>query len=615
MSRSRLIFRFIIVVVGCVLAFSDATFAQDVIQKRLNLGMNLYRNGKKSESLKIFEEVYSSNHYNRNVVVAYSQVLEGMKKDSLLENILSTYLTKQEDLQLRCKYAEVLIRLNREDEAKKSWQIAKKNKDEDTFLQVANSQAWGLRYDLSIKTINEAREYLDDSDLFTNEMGDYCIFAKDYKKLTDEILFQFKAEPIGYNIQRFVQTALMRIPEFKDYFKTAIYQCAMYKSDDKVDRMCMLAFMGWFYYVIDEFDQALESYKKFDKINGSKENCRVLTYAETLLNDGYYEHALKAFNYMISSANLPNEILLRALYGNNMTLEKVAESGQDFSREEYEKVVQGYRNISKQYSFDKNVVQQSVFREGCIQFEKLGNTSEAIKCFEQFISFGHKSALLFNSLNKLGDIYVFMDSLDKAKSYYSKVITDGKRFRSADDALDYARYELAEIEYFKGNISTAYDMFKEISEDYSKNSSNDATSMILFLEESKEQNKAVQEFALAEKLTKQQKIDTAVQTFREAIQYGNNDLKKVALLKIANIYKSAKNHEMQNQVLQEFQTAFPDADELDVVMYDSGRCLFEMKQGQQAIEVLTSMLVQYPRSIYAEKARELIAIIRKTFNA
>lgn len=558
--------------------------------------------------------MYSENPKDYYVVTGYVNVLSEMKQDTLIVSILGKYLQNSSDWRLNCRYAESLTRLGKNTEADKAWLIAKKIKEQVTYKEIIFSQASVQQFEKAVGTIKEARKIFDDPGFNMDGMVDYSIALNDPKRLYEEIISQYREYRQDYNIQKYIQLGIIRMPEFKEYFKKAIYSEPSYIKSIGEDRMSYLSILGWFHSLIGENDLALERYKEYDNLIDINRRQRVFDFAETLSKDKNYADAIKAYNYVITEEKVNDLVLLRALYGYNFTLENIAESGTEISREEYVKIIQGYKEIENKYSIEKMVVQQAVLREGIIQFEKLGNTAEAVSCMNKIITKAPNSILTFTAANELGDIYIGCDSLDKAHSYFSEVFEKGKNIRGAEDAADYAHYELAEIEYFKGNIDTAFAMFKEIADNYSENSSNDATTKILFLENNKEQLKAVQTYALAEKFVRQKRFDEAAAAFKESMQYGGEDLQESALLETADVYKIAKNPTMRDQVLQEFVQKFPDSDRMDEVLYNAGECQFDLNEGTQAVETLTSMLVKFPRSIYAEKARDLIRTIRKTLN-
>lgn len=567
---------------------------------RLKLAQTFLQNSDFKNAEKIFAALYAEKPSDENIFWGYSQSLYAQNKFSELLPITDAQLKLKPSLPIYCLNAEVNWKLGKQQEAVVAWEKATKLKPKDslTYAVVAKSMHDVTAFDNAIATLLAGRKALRKPAIYADVLSDLYMISGNNFKAADEILVYYANTENLRRTQGKLQ-AMLTSDEIKDYLRPKILD--LYRNGPHPN----IELYGWFLVLTKEYDAALQCYIEKDK-RTEAHGAFLYPFATAREREGNFDIALKAYAELIDMGKV-TPYMVNALFGYTRTLEKKNEAFGDISRKDYDEIIDRYRNIVKLYS-KNSVATEAMFRIAAIQADKLHNLPEAIKEYENIRQVAKNQQIALTATNKLGDIYFELDSVARAKEYYQ--IVANSKSGSAVDARDYAKYALGEMCYFDGELDSATAVFTELSANTESVMANDALEKIFFIEQNKNQNKAIRLYASAEKFERQKKFALAIDSYNQAKEFGDDEIRERSMLHIADIYKAQLNFADQRKVLKEFLEQLPESIFVDDVMFELAESLYASKDYDAAMKVYTKLLTDFPRSIYTEQVRQRIREIR-----
>lgn len=567
---------------------------------RLKLAQTFLQNSDFKNAEKIFAALYAEKPSDENIFWGYSQSLHAQNKFSELLPITDAQLKLKPSLPIYCLNAEVNWKLGKQQEAVVAWEKATKLKPKDslTYAVVAKSMHNVTAFDNAIATLLAGRKALRKPAIYADVLSDLYMISGNNFKAADEILVYYTNTEDLRRTQGKLQ-AILTSDEIKDYLRPKILD--LYRNGPHPN----IELYGWFLVLTKEYDAALQCYIEKDK-RTEAHGAFLYPFATAREREGNFDIALKAYAELIDMGKV-TPYMVNALFGYTRTLEKKNEAFGDISRKDYDEIIDRYRNIVKLYS-KNSVATEAMFRIAAIQADKLHNLPEAIKEYENIRQVSKNQQIALTATNKLGDIYFELDSVARAKEYYQIVANSNNG--SAVDARDYAKYALGEMCYFDGELDSATAVFTELSANTESVMANDALEKIFFIEQNKNQNKAIRLYASAEKFERQKKYALAIDSYNQAKEFGDDEIRERSMLHIADIYKAQLNFAEQRRVLKEFLEQLPESIFVDDVMFELAESLYASKDYDAAMKVYTKLLTDFPRSIYTEQVRQRIREIR-----
>lgn len=205
------------------------------------------------------------------------------------------------------------------------------------------------------------------------------------------------------------------------------------------------------------------------------------------------------------------------------------------------------------------------------------------------------------------------NKLEDAKLLFSNV---RKKFEKlSPEEYYYALYKLAEIEYYSGNIDSAYSRYIEISNLTNTDVANDAIERILFIDQNRNFNKAFTLFSKAELLEFQKNYNLAIENYMSAYESAPmSNLAELSLIRIAQIYFSQSKFSDAIKTMELLLDKYKETIYGDLALITIANSYLAEGNYDNAIEKYTDLLSKYPRSIYLEEARNKIRIIRNRLN-
>ena len=606
--NSRLVIlniRFLTLVISLCLLFSGEVFPQSANESKIRLAETFENNGDFQNSSRLYLELLNANPNNENYLFGYARSLMAMNQFSELLPTMEKYVNIKPSNKLYNLYAEVLWKLGKTNDANTAWNnaIEKYQDNPESYKNTAISQSNLMQFNKAIETLEKARKQYNKKDIFIDELGKLYTAVGDYVNAINEIFAFFEAS------RNFPQTqGRLQALSFSGDAKKYILE-SLQAKENSPNRSYKILY-AWFLASIGELETSLKKYAEIDNESKAK-GAELYTFAIARQKDGQNDIALKAYG-MIIDMGKESPYMLNALFGYNRVVENQMIQKADYNPKEYEKLIGRYRNIIDLYP-NNNFAFDAQFRIASIYFNNLKEYPKAINELNNLIKLSGNSAQSLKYYNLLGDIYLYIDTLDKANEYFAK--TARSNFGGTENDKYYGAYKIAEILYYQGYLDSAKKIYEELATISDANIANDAIEQSFFIEQNKNLLKAIKDYALAEKYQLQNRDSLAIMKYDEVIKYGSGEIIENAILNKASIFVSIGKYKETIDLLNGFIKEFSESINLDKVYFNLGNTYLLNNQPGEAEKVFTNILERFPRTIYLDECRAKIRQIRTRTNS
>ena len=210
----------------------------------------------------------------------------------------------------------------------------------------------------------------------------------------------------------------------------------------------------------------------------------------------------------------------------------------------------------------------------------------------------------------LQKLNILKDDLNSAEQNLSKIVESSS---ALEDQKNLARYELAKVNFYRGDFSSAKNYLNGILNNLKDNIANDAIDLSLLLNTNMNDSSNLLIYAKAENLVEKGKFDEASSLFKEiASNQQGFVLQHRAKLKEAEAELAVGNLEESIFLLLEISSETEKNIYADRALFLLGRIYqYGLKNDIKASEMYESLLAKFPNSLYLDEAREEIIKIRE----
>ncbi len=273
----------------------------------------------------------------------------------------------------------------------------------------------------------------------------------------------------------------------------------------------------------------------------------------------------------------------------------------------YKNVIQLYDSIAAEH-VNSDLIIQSLYRIGSIKFDKLFDLNGALNAFNRIKDVQSMSNISNDAVLKIGDIQIAHNDLAQARKEYEKLYNI-----SLVVYQDQAAFKLAELDYFEAKFDSALSILKRFNTNFNTDLANDALRLEYFIQENNiSASQALTEFAKADLLMRQRKYSESLVEFQDIVKhYSTSLLVDDAMMKIGELYLFLQH---PNDAITAFRFV-ADSIQLSILKDKAQLRIAEIYQTvlnnkPQAIEEYEKLLGQFPNSLYAEKSRKRIRLLR-----
>ncbi len=576
-------------------------FAQNIAEQKYKLAESYEKQGKYEESLRIYKEIYTEKKSDDKYFAGIIRSLRGMDNYSDMLPYLEERIEDYPAPVIYILYGEVKWRLGDNKTANKFWEkTLEEYQQQDVYTELARVQINLQLYDKAVNTFLQARNDLNNSNIFSDELSKLYIATGNYKDGLEEIIQMLMNQGDMAKSQGRL-FAFLTSEEAINYIDDKLGEYA----DENPDNLYIQELYSWFLRNTDNLDKALEVTIRIDEIRNSGGR-NIVFFANNARDDGQYDIALKAYSYIIKQGK-NNKNTPSAMYGFTRTLEQKMADNEKMNDDEIDEILESYDKVIEDYPKSQYAA-QAYLRLAVLHYKTLNNTSEAIKNIEKLKAEYPSQNIIYEALNMLGEIYLGKNEFDKALEAF-KIVS---RRSNSNTEKDFAIYNVANIQFYKGNTDSALVMYQKISQDTKSDVSNDALERIMMINENKELIKGLKLYGEYELELLANNTQKAAEKLKQIIkEYPDDNLTMTAHIKLGELYYNNNDYEQAADYLSKLIEKFPDYVNKDYAYFLAGKSYLMLNNPDKAEKTLTKILVEYPRSVYMNEARKIIRKIRE----
>ena len=374
-------------------------------------------------------------------------------------------------------------------------------------------------------------------------------------------------------------------------------------NDDYID------FLTWIYIQNKDFEGAIVQMKALDKRKG-EDGYRVLTIARMAQTEGFYDDAIKGFDYVVKREPRSSLYFQAKTDLLNCRKEKIAKTI-NYTQEDLLGLKADYISFIQENGKNPRTA-ESIKELADLEGFYLHDITAAINDCEEIINMPGIPPRLKNQTKlSLGDFYLIGGDVWESTLLYSQVDKEEKDGPLGEEA----RFRNAKLSYYKGDFDWAQEQLKVLKASTSELTSNDAINLSAFIIDNlgmDTDTKAMSIYASAELLLFQNKDEEAEKKLDSILkQYPGHALYDDIEYTKAEIFVRRR----------EFQKAVPLLEDIiknygkDIKADDATFMLAEINEKElhntdKAKELYKSIIIDYNNSLLVIEARKRYRALR-----
>lgn len=604
-------FLIIILIVG-------AAYPQPInVHNKFMLAQSYEQAGDFNRALALYEEVYNLQPDNYQYFVSLNSIYIRTKEyDKSVHQIEQRLRQQPNDYSLIGLLGISLYLKGEESKAFALWDAALEKPDaaQNVFRILANSAIELRAFDKAIDILQKGKRIANPKTIYSYELAYLYSIRMQYSKAIDEYCLLIDSDPNQLKQVESRLLSLMARPESVPEIISALEK----REPSKNISYSPLLISAYLEY--KSFDKALRLSIELDKKH-YKNGIDILTLAQRLYASKQYSTASLAFEYLLNThpnaafvshiklgyaktfeASLEEEIQRESPLWKPIIINRVTK------QKEFEKSIDAYLKIVDAYPNSESAA-ESHYRIGVIYYERLLQMEKAKESFSNITKHFLMSAFYSQTLDALARIAIYENDLAKAKKYYDQMLAFP---RNSQEIKNIAKFRKAELHFYSGEFSEAQNLLLEVADKFKDNTANDAIELSMLLNTKMNDSLLLSEFAKAELFIIRQKPESAVKILlnieqnQQAVLLKNYAAMRRMESEIAldNYTEALKIAEML--ISQESLNLFGDK----AVFLQGQIYQFGLNRLDKAKASYEQLLINFPNSLYIDKAREEINILR-----
>jgi tetratricopeptide (TPR) repeat protein len=487
-----------------ILCISATTFAQDGNYTHY-LARQFAENGEFAKAAEYYAELYAEEdgllYYQE-----YLDILQKLNNYELIEKTIKTaYKKSNNNLIYLIDFANMLQKQNKQNEAEKQFEkIIKELPNNKTQIkQIANKFIELKLYDEAQKCYFKGKDILKNKQEFNLEIANIYLLKNDLKSMVQTYLDEAPLQADNLNV---IENGLLQAITSSDEAKSYVEKSLLQRVGKDKSMLVYQDLLVWLYMHQNDFDAAITQAKALDIVRNADGN-KVMNIANAAMQQKDYDAAIKGYQYIINKGNKSQWFVKATLSIINVKKDKILNQSQYYIKDLLS-LKNTYIDFINQNKSDYFYVDANI-ELAQLEALYLQQTDSAIARIESLLNYPklNKDLIAKAKLN-LGDYYLILNNPWDARLLYAQVEKDMKGSPLGEEA----KYRNARLSYFKGDFEWAQTQLKIIKANTSEYISNDAIDLSVFILDNlntDETDLALIQFANADMLKFQNKLDAA----------------------------------------------------------------------------------------------------------
>ena len=576
------------------------------------------------QNARLAQQYYRDGEFEKAAIV-YKQLFDEQKNDHYFDRYIECLLSVQkfgeaeEALKLEQKkdpknvriyvlYGNVFERQFKEAEAQEQYQkaIEKMPKDQYQITRLAGAFSKSSKYDLAIQTYEEGAKMLKDDEIFAFNLAELYRRKGDIPKMVENYLntlatFPERRPTIERQLQRYLTSE-------EDYLELQTQLYDRVQSDP--DAVQFVELLQWNFIQKKDYRNALRQARALDK-RMNENGARVFQLAQVAFNDGAWDAAINAFDYVVEEQGSTSPFYLdakrEALRARRMKLTE----GFDYTTEELREIEAAYESFLDE--FGRNKTTASITAElADLEAFYLNDLDKAIALLNDMIKYpGLNQHIQSQGKISLGDFYLMKGERWEATLLYSQV----DKLYPNDELGHQARFRNAKLSYYTGDFQWAQSQFDVLKSGTTRLIANDALDLSVFIMDNlglDTTDVALGLYASADLLIFQNKFEAAFAKLDTLLEkFPEHSLEDDVLYSRARVHFKLRDYEKAAELYQQIVEKYPEEIRADNALF----ALAELNEHQlanteKAMEYYEKIFIEYSNSTFAVEARKRFRKLR-----
>ncbi|MDQ7065485.1 MAG: tetratricopeptide repeat protein [candidate division KSB1 bacterium] len=580
---------------------------QQKLQQIYRMATDFERMGYYDRAVEQYKLLFSWQPHNTTYYRGLKRNLERLGKYEEMANIIRRRMAVVDDALGRSDLGSALYKLGRIDDARQVWRqtLRKFAKNSGAYAQVAAAMISNQLFDDAIEVYKQARRAFGSDVMFAIELANAYAARSQYERATEEFIRYLERNPRQLP---YIQRRILQFFDETDSLKILRTLEAAAKKQQpppvpllKLQAECLKR--------IGRFAEALEIYRSIEERRSPKERNRgneLYNFASEANRAGQTEIAIRAYRLLIQ--HWPDTPYIHSA--------RMGLADAYLKAGEPEAAIRVLDDILQKPG-QRVFKFRALLKKGDIYLQELNRPTDAIEVFEAIFNTYPDLQARRGAAISLGDSYLKLDRLDKAREWYEEAY---KLTRTQDQALrNRILFKQAKLAFFENRFSEAMTLLENIqplttgaARMATEDLVNDALDWIFFIEQALPDSAgALPLYAKAEKFKTQERFARAASALQKLIEtYPNSTIAPKALLDLGDIQGRLQQTEAQIETYQRLLENYPSSIYVDAAQFSLAVALETAGRTTQAIEHYEKLLVDFPESIYLEEARQRLRALQ-----
>ena len=579
-----------------------------VYSQNSRLAQQYFSDGEYEKAAILYEKLYKKNKSNDYYFDRYIDCLIYLEDYERCEAAINKELKEQPgNGKLYVIYGKLLENQFRDEEAKEQFRKAIKNLPPNHYqvTQLANAFIRQTKYDLAIETYERGIDLIGEEAIFAYSLGDLYRRKGDSPKMIQYYLSSLDANPARIaNLKTIFQRYLPK-EDFLE-LQTQLYQ----RIQDDEDALHFPELLTWVFIQRKDYNNAFRQVRALDR-KLQENGGRVYRLAEIAANDGDYDAAIKAFEYISEKKGRASTFYIDAKREALRCRRNKVVEGFNYTEEDLRVLEQEYESFLQEFGRSK-LTAEIIYELANLEAFYLNDLDKAIALLGEMIEYPNvdKFVQAEGKLN-LADFYLMKGDIWESTLLYSQV---DKAFK--DDLLGHeARLRNAQLSYYNGDFQWAQAQCDVLKASTSKLIANDALDLSIFIMDNLGLDTtiaAMDLYSRAELLVFQNRFEEAFLKLDSlADQFPEHSLEDDVLYLKSKIYHKKRDFTKTAELLQQIIDKHPEEIRADNAMFELGM-LYEnqLNDLEKAKMLYEKLFIDYSGSTFAVNARKRYRILR-----
>ncbi len=603
-----------------VLLFFSSAKAQVVqdFNSKYRLAQSFEQQGQLDKAASLFLEVYNEQPNNPIFLDALNRVYIKQKNYEASVQLLQNKIkTSPSDLTLYGLLGTTYFIMDQKDKAFEAWDDGVKSNSNSvtSYRLMANYAIENRAFDKAIEFLKLGKEKSPNPLIFSLDMANIYSAQMDFTHATKEYCELLSQQPGQIST---VKSRILVYATRPGAVKQSIEAVNEFLDHSSVPVLYSLLF--FLYEQDDDYDAALNAVTKYDDLIKAK-GVQIFGFAQEAMRNKQYRQASKAYKLIIDNGG-NSSLLSLARLGYTKTLEasidekysddlenwKPYKQNKIVGKEDYAQVVDAYNDLIKTNN-NTAVRDEATFHIAQIYKDRLLDFQKADSLFKVVLKISPSTDYAIQSNIELGIIQIGIGKLEEAQNYFNTVLSNK---RTDPNTKNEALFYLGKILFWSGKFGESLQKLNEVQSNLSTPYANDAISLSLLVNSSKNDSTELYDYAKADLLAEQNKIDKAIEDFKNLSEKTNSFvLKDLISFKYAELLIAQNSYPTALKILEKIANQSPPRVYSDKSMFLLGEIYqFAINDQVKAAENYQKLLETFPNSLYFDLVRERLTLLK-----